>query len=48
MPYRLDSLQAYKVHDAYNYVVPGHLQKILYQDIGKAFGSEFPFKKNKK
>lgn len=42
-PYTLDSLHAYKVLDVYNYVVPGHLQKILYKDTGKAFGSEFSF-----
>lgn len=36
-PYTLESLRAYKMLDVYNYVVPGHLQKILYKDIAKAF-----------
>lgn len=39
---KLYILRTYKLLDAYNYVVPGHLEKILYQDIGEAFGSEFP------
>lgn len=46
-PYTVDSLRTYKLLDAYNDVFPEHLQKILYKDVGKAFGSEISFKKKK-